>query len=370
MQAREDLLAVVSHDLRNPLGVVRMVATSMLQVSRSDERRGNWRAHAEMLQRNAVQMERLIRDLLDFSRLESGMLSVSPQACRVDDILDQAIETARVAAGSRGMQVERYAPATDAIALCDRERVLQVLGNLLGNAIQHTAEGGRIGVSAATVDGAVRISVRDSGDGIGPQQLAHLFEPYWQAAREDRRHGSGLGLGLFIAKGLVQAQGGRIWAESEPGVGSTFHFTLPLPAADRGGGPSNRSVLVIDDDAAFAREVTDILTENGYSAVALNEGAAALHYLERQQQPPALIFLDLMMPDVGGWEVLAWLRTHPVLASVPVVIMTCLGNEGIEPVVAETAGYLQKPVQAAQLLQTAARLCGARYPAQRIAQGD
>ncbi len=353
VQARESLLAVVSHDLRNPLGVVRMVAGAMSSRP-PDGSVPDMHRQAEILDRNAGQMERLIRDLLDFSRLESGSLSVSFENHAFDEIIEHAIETARYAGEERGIRIERSGSPLNIGMRCDRERLLQVLGNLLRNAIEHSAENGHVEVTAARDGERIHVTVRDSGAGIDETEMAHLFEPYWQALNGGRKR-QGLGLGLYIAKGLVRAHGGEIWAESEFGRGSAFHITLPSELAEPAGDVCSREVLIVDDDQHFSREVADVLRAHGYAVSVSSDGADALARLQ-QQAPPGLIFLDLMMPGVDGWEMLTFLRADPVLASVPTVIMSSV--EGEASVLRNAAGYLQKPVSVAQLLQAVGRYCG------------
>ncbi|HEX8616257.1 MAG TPA: GAF domain-containing sensor histidine kinase, partial [Thermoanaerobaculia bacterium] len=226
-RAREDLLAIVSHDLRNPLSAVSLGA-SLLQTSEtiSDDDR----EQIETIVVSARRMNRLIADLLDTTRLEGGKrLPVEMERVEVVEMLHEAEELFRAQAGAAQValvfDVEENLPAVHA----DRHRVMQVLSNLIGNAMKFTPPDGRIDVRATRDDGNALFTIADTGPGIPKEHLNDIFSPYWQAKRTERM---GAGLGLPIAKGIVEAHGGRIWVESSPGEGTQFYFTLPL---ERGG---------------------------------------------------------------------------------------------------------------------------------------
>jgi signal transduction histidine kinase len=170
-------------------------------------------------------MNRVIGDLLDVASIESGRLFVEPRREAVRSIILDAVRACREQLQDRTLQIEETVTAEPLAAICDRERVLQVLGNLIGNAIKFTPDGGAVQVSAEPFDDEVLFTVRDTGVGVSPKQLPHVFDRFWQATPKARL---GSGLGLTIAKGVVEALGGRIWVESRPGDGTTFFFTLPL----------------------------------------------------------------------------------------------------------------------------------------------
>jgi signal transduction histidine kinase len=166
----------------------------------------------------------VIGDLLDVASIESGRLFVEPRREPVRSIIAEAITSCTAVAAEKTLRIEQHV-SEDLDAICDRERVLQVLGNLIGNAIKFTPDGGAVDVIAERFDDEVLFSVRDTGVGVSARQLPHVFDRFWQATPKARL---GSGLGLTIAKGVVEALGGRIWLESRPGEGTTFYFTLPL----------------------------------------------------------------------------------------------------------------------------------------------
>jgi signal transduction histidine kinase len=223
-RAREDLLAVVSHDLKNPLGVVQLASALLLRGAQGKPGTEQIQKQAGRIQSAGERMARLISDLLDWGRIEAGGLPLEPSVQDVASIAHEALESVRPLAEARGLKVVAELPEGDVRVTCDRTRVLQVLGNLLGNAVKFTPEGGELSVGARVQRGEVQLWVRDTGAGIRAEALPHVFERYWQAKEAESR---GTGLGLYIAQGIVQAHGGRIWAQSEWGKGSTFSFTLP-----------------------------------------------------------------------------------------------------------------------------------------------
>ncbi|KFE62359.1 ATP-binding protein [Hyalangium minutum] len=229
-RAREDLLAVVSHDLRNPLNVVQMGAALLLRERPGVPRDEHVFKHAGRIRDASDRALRLISDLLDWGRLEEGRLPLELREEESGTLLTDAVDSIRTLAENHQLSVMMDVPDDLPWVRCDRTRVLQVLGNLLGNAVKFTEAGGQLTVSARDQGGEVSFHVRDTGKGIAPEQLAYVFDRYWQAKDAASR---GAGLGLAIAKGLVEAHGGRIWAESTPGKGSTFSFSLPcLPSSE------------------------------------------------------------------------------------------------------------------------------------------
>ncbi len=217
VRQRELLLAVVSHDLRNPLQAVRLDAGLLA--------RGRARGQGERILRAVSRMERLIGDLLDFASLHAGRLEVRASPEGIGAIVDELLEIFQPQAAEKTIALQLDAEAARGLRVrADRNRVLQVLANLLGNALKFCGPGAAVTLSIAPRDGELLFAVKDSGPGMSEEERGHLFEPYWSA---DRHRAGGTGLGLYISKGIVEAHGGRIWAESAPGRGSAFYFTLP-----------------------------------------------------------------------------------------------------------------------------------------------
>ncbi len=235
IRERDDVLGMVAHDLRNPLGAIRMNAR-LLQRREVEAAPGS-RSPADAIERAASRMDRLIADLLDIARLDAGRLSIESERVPAARVMNDVVDAHRVQAVSTSCTLHAE-PAPDLPDLwADRDRLLQIFENLIGNAIKFSEAGGEIAIGATPQDGQVVFWVRDTGRGMSTDELSHLFDRFWQARKSDRR---GAGLGLPIVKGLVEAQGGRIWVESTPGRGTTVFFTVPATThpADQHGEPA------------------------------------------------------------------------------------------------------------------------------------
>jgi len=222
--ARDDFLAMVSHDLRTLLGGIAMRAAMLVRNASEDEAGQKVRKNAGSIQHFTARMNRLIGDLLDVASIEAGKLMVQPRPEDAIRLVRETVEAFQPTASAKGLSLDADVARDSLLARFDHERILQVLANLLSNAIKFTPEGGRISIRVEPVEEEVRFSVADTGQGIAEGNLGHIFERLWQVLGSDKR---GLGLGLYISRCIVEAHGGRIWAESKTGAGSTFFFTLP-----------------------------------------------------------------------------------------------------------------------------------------------
>lgn len=224
-RARDDVLAVVSHDLRNPLNTVQMSATFLLDLLATPDAKPPFEQQLKAINRAATRANRLIGDLLDVSRIEAGTLAVERSPIDALQVLTDAIEDQRGLATEKGLTLTGELTGQPARIAGDKERISQVFSNLIGNAIKFTPMGGSIVVTGCINSGFGEFDVADTGPGITEEHLPHLFDRFWQANRATR---TGAGLGLSIAKGIVEAHGGVLKAESEIGKGTKFSFTIPL----------------------------------------------------------------------------------------------------------------------------------------------
>jgi signal transduction histidine kinase len=224
-RARDDLVAIVSHDLRNPVHTISMAASFLLEIAPANDRRVQARRQLEVIQRSANRANRLIQDLLDVAKIQAGGLAVDPVAVEVRTLVSEVMDSATTLAGAAQIKVTSDFTEPLPSVASDRERVMQVFTNLIGNAIKFTPKGGQITIRATQDNSEVRFTIADTGPGIPREHLDHVFDRYWQAKSTAKL---GTGLGLSIAKGIVEAHGGRIWAESPPGRGAEFNFTLPI----------------------------------------------------------------------------------------------------------------------------------------------
>ncbi|HVV50299.1 MAG TPA: ATP-binding protein, partial [Polyangia bacterium] len=246
VRAREDLLAIVSHDLRNPLGVVLASSALLLKSSLPPDapgKEGRARRQVEAIERAANRMNRLIRDLLDFAAIQAGRLSVSSHPREVGELITEVMEALEPLAAAKSIKLCDVSGANAGLRIsCDHDRVIQLFSNVVGNAVKFTPDGGTVTLGAEPDGAMVRFSVSDDGPGISTEELPYVFDRYYQARRRNR---DGIGLGLSIARGIVEAHGGRIWVESPTAParsdapadgagpsargGTTFFFTLPAP---------------------------------------------------------------------------------------------------------------------------------------------
>jgi signal transduction histidine kinase len=231
IQLRDDVLSIVAHDLRNPLGTILMQTAMMRRKGGEPERRA--RKPGEVIERAATRMNHLIQDLLDVARMEGGRLTIERERVSAGQIIADAIQTLAPLAASASLELRLQAERELPELWADRSRVLQIFENLVGNAIKFTETGGRITVGAAPGEGHVLFWVADTGIGIAEEHVPRLFKKFSQLDSRSTRKVGGTGLGLAICKGIVEAHGGRIWVETKLGAGSAFFFTIPnAPAAE------------------------------------------------------------------------------------------------------------------------------------------
>ena len=355
-RVREQALAIVSHDLRGPLANILMASKTLEQLVKKLAPGGPLgdvaRSSSRVVIRCATRMTRLVDDLQDFANIEAGQLSVVRAPHAPDSVVREAIEAFLPMAEGGGVHLAgAFAPAELTVE-CDRDRIIQVLSNLLSNAIYASPRGGTVTVSVAESEGQAVFSVVDAGPGIPPDELPNIFDRYRRGRSALYK---GAGLGLAIAKKLVELHGGRIWAESTLGRGSAFRFRLPAVRQE-----ATSDVLVVDDDSDIRYALKTVLELEGYHVALAANGREAWEWL--QSAPlPALILLDLMMPVMNGTEFLGLVRTDARLRSVPVVLVTAFGSLA-QSVAAKSQGLLGKPFEVEQVLGLASRYCSPRPP--------
>lgn len=223
---RDNFLGLVSHDLRNLLGGIVLNAELLSARAPDDDGGKQTLVATSRIQRYAARMNRLIGDLVDVASIDAGKLAMTPAAGDMAALIAEAVDTFQAGASAKGISLQAEMAERPLLAEFDHDRMLQVLANVLANAIKFTSEGGRIRVHAERAGDEVRVSIGDTGSGIPGNMLEAVFERFWQVGKNDRR---GVGLGLFISRSIIENHGGRIWAESKPGAGSVFSFTLPAP---------------------------------------------------------------------------------------------------------------------------------------------
>ncbi len=355
-QAKSEFLARMSHDLRQPLNAI-VGFTDLLLMAEGEPLSQKQRRHLGHVAAASRQLLGLVNDLLDLSRVEAGRMEIHPEPCDVAALLEETLALFRTQTqnGRVSLVLEMASPLSHLLA--DRVRVQQVLHNLLSNAFKFTPEGGLIAVTAKQVGLQLEVAVRDTGVGIPPEDQQRIFEAYEQAGSKEGQQ-KGVGLGLAIAKRLVELHGGRIWVESVPGQGSTFTFRLPGACQlEPGQLARDRSplVLVIEDDMVAAGLIRSQLMEGGYRVALVASGHAGLGAAKRLL--PQVITLDLGLPDLDGWEVLYRLKNDPATQGIPVLVVTAQDQGQLGPSLG-AVDWLTKPVDAKRLL-TALHRCQA-----------
>ena len=342
IDAREEALGIVAHDLRNPIGAIGLAASSLLRRLPDTASRRT----VERIVRAAHRVEKLLHDLLDIHAIEGGRFSLSRGWVDPTGLVLTALDSQTNLAGNSSVIIGTdIAPDLPTLEV-DHERILQVLENLIGNALKFTPPGGTVTVAAsAGAPGFVQFSVKDTGPGIDPSDLPHIFTRFWRGRRSGRE---GTGLGLAICRAIVDAHGGRIWAESTPGAGTSLHFTLPAAVAvpeldDRPTEPAN--ILLVDDKPENLLALEAILAHPSYRLVKASSGKEALKLALRERFAVALI--DVAMPEMNGLEVAEHLKTLERSRHTPIIFVTAFGNDPQEVHRAYAAGgadYLVKPM--------------------------
>nr|WP_308633844.1 ATP-binding protein [Massilia sp. YIM B02769] len=383
-QMKDEFLATLSHELRTPLSAILGWAQVLRRGGKdeADRQRG-----LQTIERNARAQAQLIEDLLDMSRITSGKVLLDIQTLAPSSFLDAAIETVRPAADAKNIRLEKRYDANPGMIAGDPARLQQVVWNLLSNAIKFTPRDGQVIVELAQRDGSVLITVRDTGAGIKPEFITHVFERFRQAdASMTRRHG-GLGLGLSIVKHLIEQHGGTVRAESPgEGLGSSFAIELPLakaaPATRRSragliGAPApatpeltlldltGTTVLVVDDDRDARELIARILTD--CHATVRIEASAREAFEALRTDLPDLLISDLGMPEVDGFELLSWVRGlgRDRGGLTPAIALTAFARseDRLRALEAGFNSHISKPVEPSELIAAVASLV--RPPAGR-----
>ena len=354
-QLKDEFLATLSHELRNPLNVILGYSELLLRMSEI-EQSPRLVQMGEALRRNAQSQSQLINDLLDLSRLQRGKISLNQETVSLPAIIDNAVETVRADAATKGVEI-RLNPSEHLLFVeGDRLRLQQIAWNLLNNAVKFTPSGGRIEISLINEGVTAAFVVKDTGQGIDPGFLPHVFEMFRQADGSNRRRHGGLGIGLALVRQLVQLHGGTISAESEgPNKGSRFTVRLPLlretaslavsaTAAPELNVFSETSFLVLDDSEDSIAMMAELLRLAGAQVVTATNGVDALRIVSENEFD--VILSDISMPEMDGFEFLQRLRKIDGRQDVPVVAITGFGrNDDVER--ARAAGFyshLTKPI--------------------------
>jgi signal transduction histidine kinase/ActR/RegA family two-component response regulator len=362
---KDEFLATLAHELRNPLAPIR----SALQLLRRSAGSVDAQPLHAMMERQVDHMVRLVDDLLEVARITEGKIALQRAPLDLADVIVRAVETSRTAIDAGGHELVIHLPPEPLPVHGDAVRLAQVFANLLNNAAKYTESGGRVEVLARTEGDAVAVHVRDNGVGIRADMLPHVFDLFTQADDAGRHSQGGLGIGLTLVRSLVEMHGGTVEAHSE-GMMAGSEFVVRLPRAPATAGDeakppgattatataertppaapacddAPRRVLVVDDNADAAEGVALVLQFLGVEVKVVNDGAAALAALDAFR--PHLVLLDLGMPGLDGYDVARWIRQRDCYADTRIVALTGWGDtaERARTLEAGFDGHLVKPV--------------------------
>jgi PAS domain S-box-containing protein len=366
-QRKDEFIAMLAHELRNPLAVI----GNSLQLLRLDDSLSpSVEKLREIMEQQSNHLTRLVEDLLDASRITRGSIELRRETIDLASVVANAVQTARPLIDDAGHHLAVTLPSTPVLLNADPVRITQVLSNLLTNSAKYTPSGGQIWLTGRRKDGGAQLSIRDTGVGIPADMLPHVFDMFTQVESSLSRARGGLGLGLALARKLVELHGGRIEAHSDgKGKGSEFVVWLPTDAVSaqlsthlqaseliRTSVEVPRKVLVVDDMKAAAFVLSSLLAKLGHRVETARHAAAALDAVDKQR--PDVVFSDIGMPDIDGYELARRLRQMPNMAGVVLVALTGYGQEKDRQRAVE-AGFdyhLVKPVSLGALEELMASL--------------
>ncbi|AFZ24099.1 PAS domain S-box [Cylindrospermum stagnale PCC 7417] len=369
---KDEFVSVVSHELRTPLtsihGSLGMLASGLLPTDSEQGKR-----LLQIATDSTERLVRLINDILDIERIESGEVKMERESCNVLDLIGSVVnilqplaDKAKVTLAMNSLSIQLWA---------DPDRIVQTLTNLLSNAIKFSASGSTVWLTAQRQEDEILLMVKDTGRGIPAEKLDSIFERFQQVDSSDSRNHEGTGLGLAISKSIVQQHGGRIWVESVLGEGSSFYFTIPIIEPPQSAELETAQiqvselvtqdsplVLVCDDDSLIRTDLRTLLEQRGYRVVAVATGEEAI--AQAVSQNPDVILLDLLMPGMNGWETMAVLKEREDTKDIPILICSvykpCQSNQPG----ADFVDWLSKPVEESYLLQSLRQLIS--EPSKRV----
>ncbi len=355
-QLKSEFLAAMSHELRTPLNAIIGFSDLLAEQSAGDlnEKQKRYTGH---IGEGARHLLRLINDILDLSKIEAGRVELRIETLSAEEAIGEVLAAIRPRADKKRLTLKaEISPGLEILA--DRTHFKQILYNLLSNGVKFTPEDGEVGIAAHEEGNVCRICVTDTGIGVAPEDVDTIFESFRQVAATTKGVREGTGLGLAITKHLVEAHGGRIWVESQPGKGSIFSIDLPARRVQESGETqeANREsleprpaplVMIVEDDTAAKELLANYLESEGYVTAWSTTGANA--FAQAVRLSPDAITLDLLVPDGKGLNTLHQLKADPATAHIPVIVVSVLDERGMGFALG-AAEYLTKPVENEKLL--------------------
>jgi len=361
-RAKTEFVSTVSHEMRTPMtsikGYVDLLLMGAVGVLADDQQH-----FLSIVRNNTDRLTKLVDDLLDISRIESGRMVLSPENVSIGALADQVILAMEARAMDKGLTLRSDVPPGLPEVIADPDRVAQILTNLVVNAVYYTPPDGEITVSACEQDDVLHVSVSDTGIGIAPENQEKIFDRFFRADDAVVQGAPGTGLGLCIVQSLVEMHGGRVWVESKMGEGSTFTFTLPTVETRRVAHIVEESeraptkVLVVEDDPDIAVLIQLHLSGYGQDVLIAQRGDEAVEMAQRER--PDLITLDILLPDVDGFAVLEELKSNPATREIPVVVVSVLPDRD-ECLRLGAVDYVTKPIDEHRLLRAVRKVLARR----------
>ncbi|NOY97531.1 MAG: response regulator, partial [Chlorobi bacterium] len=350
-QLKSEFLSNMSHELRTPLNSI-LALSRVLIIQAKNKLNDEENNYLEIVERNGKRLLSLINDILDLSKIEAGKMEISPKSVSIVSLLRIIKENMQTLLEEKGLSLTLRIPENLPQVESEESKLHQVLTNIISNAVKFTGEGSvDISVTFDTMN--VFIEVKDSGIGISEEMLPHIFDEFRQADGTSSRQYEGTGLGLAIANKLMKILGGNIKVKSKLGKGSVFTVTIPikwhegtLPTEtfrfkDKPSEPMDKMILVVDDDPKIVKDISEYLNEAGYKTMEATSGKEALELAWNYQ--PFAITLDIIMPEMDGWEVLQKLKTNARTKNIPVIVIS-VSNDKDTGFALGAVGYVNKPV--------------------------
>ncbi len=365
-EQQNQFLGMAAHDLRNPLNAI-MTYSGFLLEEILPETKDERREFLETIRQSSEFMLRLVTELLDISKIKAGKLSLKLESVDLVGLISRCVSLNRLLSDKKGIHLKFNPPAQAPLLVLDPHKIEQVLNNLISNAIKYSHSNTQVVVSLTLQEGSVDIRVRDQGQGIPADEIATLFEPFKKTSVQATAGEESTGLGLVIAKQIVEGHGGQIRVASTVGKGSTFSFTLPAEVSNAQAGTHDVSVLlpsltilIAEDNPVNQRVAHRLLEKNGHSVVVVSNGADAVNAVEKW--PFDAVLMDIEMPKMDGLE--ATRRIRESGNTVPILGLT--GHDGVDELArAQKAGMnacLTKPIRPPLLFRTLARLISRGKP--------
>ncbi len=373
---KDEFLATTSHELRTPLHGMVGIAEALISGANGPIP-ASQKHQLDIIINSGQRLATLVDDLLDYHKMRYGSLDIQTSALNLSSSTRLVLELSQHLLGNKSIRIINQTPMDLPLVSADPQRLEQVLYNLIGNAIKYTSEG-KIVISATVLDDKIRVQVVDTGQGIPAEQLEHIFEPLIQAGQDSSRYRQGAGLGLSISRQLIELMGGTLYVSSQPLVGTTFSFSLPLASdqeiydskqhaardhfqiPDNADGthlddnplpenPDGPLIAVADDEPVNLQILDSFLKMEGYRVKTAQDGTEAIDLV--QQEKPELLLLDVMMPGLSGYQVCEQLRLNYDHSELPVIMLTALSqtNDRVKGFNSGANDYLTKPFNKLEL---------------------